>query len=227
MIFIVDFDGTLSPRDSVDALLERFAPDAWHAIETEWVEGRITAHDCMRRQMALLEASEAQMDRFFRSIRLDPGFQSFLDLVSTRARVAIVSDGIGRAIHTALQVAGITGVPVFSNRLVLSEGRWTLEFPHGSERCDVGSGVCKCEVMRGLRVTPSEPSILIGDGRSDQCVAGRVDYVFAKDSLARFCERQGIPFTEFSYFSEINAVISRWRDGDLDEVPSIFKAVPL
>lgn len=211
MLFVVDFDGTLSLRDSVDALLERFAPAAWHAIETEWVEGRITARECMRRQVDLIEGEEEHLERFFQRIQLDPAFPDFLEQVRPFARVAIVSDGLGRAIHTALKQFGLHDFPVFANRLVHEAGRWSLDFAYASATCLVGSGVCKCAVADGLRVDAREPVILIGDGRSDQCIAGRADYVFAKDSLARFCEREGISFTEFASFQDINQSVAAWH----------------
>ena len=33
MLFIVDFDGTISKRDTIDALLEKFADDRWQQYE--------------------------------------------------------------------------------------------------------------------------------------------------------------------------------------------------
>ena len=33
MLFIVDFDGTIAPTDTVDALLEKFAAPEWRRIE--------------------------------------------------------------------------------------------------------------------------------------------------------------------------------------------------
>ena len=33
MLFIIDFDGTVAPADTVDDLLERFADPEWKRIE--------------------------------------------------------------------------------------------------------------------------------------------------------------------------------------------------
>jgi 2-hydroxy-3-keto-5-methylthiopentenyl-1-phosphate phosphatase len=210
MLFVVDFDGTLSLRDSVDALLERYAPAEWHAIEAEWVQGNITAKECMRRQIRMVMANEIQLERFFETIRLDPSFLPFSRYAQSFAQIAIVSDGIGRAIHTALESAGFPGIPVFANRLSFANGHWELDFPNSDARCAVGSGVCKCVVAQGLAGASAQPVVLIGDGRSDMCLAARADYVFAKDSLARHCEKEAIPFTEFQTFHDVLVAIQDW-----------------
>ena len=52
---ICDFDGTVTPFDVTDAILERFARPAWKTIEDEWVRGAISARQCMERQIPLIE----------------------------------------------------------------------------------------------------------------------------------------------------------------------------
>jgi 2,3-diketo-5-methylthio-1-phosphopentane phosphatase len=227
MLFVIDFDGTLSLRDSVDALLERHAPSEWLAIEAEWAQGRITAKECMRRQIRMITGNEEQLEQFFETIRLDPTFLPFLNYVQKFAQVAIISDGIGRAIHAALEAAGFPGIPVFANHLSFLNGTWELDFPNSDVNCAVGSGVCKCAVARDLSGTSAQPVVLIGDGRSDMCLAGHADYVFAKESLARHCEAEAIPFSEFLSFSDILASIKNWPDRNglpiLESVPKRSK----
>ena len=52
MLFVVDFDGTLSVRDTVDAMLEQFADPSWEDVEKEWLDGHITAVQCMQKHGA-------------------------------------------------------------------------------------------------------------------------------------------------------------------------------
>jgi len=47
MLFLVDFDGTVAPTDTVDALLERFADPEWRRLEERWVRGEISSRQCM------------------------------------------------------------------------------------------------------------------------------------------------------------------------------------
>ena len=50
---------------------------------------------------------------------------------------------------------------------------------------------------------------MIGDGRSDMCVASGADFVFARDSLAEHCERNGIPYAQFDSFAELPALLAK------------------
>ena len=49
-ILFLDFDGTISERDAIDALLEAFADSRWLVIEEEWKAGRIGSRECLREQ---------------------------------------------------------------------------------------------------------------------------------------------------------------------------------
>ena len=44
---VCDFDGTITPFDVTDAILQRFALPAWEAAEEAWTGGRISARECM------------------------------------------------------------------------------------------------------------------------------------------------------------------------------------
>src|SRR5258708_17771711 len=74
MLFIIDFDGTVAPTDTVDALLERFADREWRRIEEQWVRGEINSHECMERQIALVGGDRATLDDFLHSVAIDPSF---------------------------------------------------------------------------------------------------------------------------------------------------------
>jgi 2-hydroxy-3-keto-5-methylthiopentenyl-1-phosphate phosphatase len=45
-------------------------------------------------------------------------------------------------------------------------------------------------------------TLLVGDGRSDFCLAGQADLVFAKKSLIGHCHDNALPHHPFSDFSE-------------------------
>ena len=50
--------------------------------------------------------------------------------------------------------------------------------------------------------------VFAGDGTSDLCPAREADYVFARDSLAKACTREGISFRPFNGFGEIQRFIT-------------------
>ena len=55
MIIQCDFDGTIIRNNLSVLIRERFAPDAWRAIEVDYLEGRITVEESNKRQFAMGE----------------------------------------------------------------------------------------------------------------------------------------------------------------------------
>lgn len=198
-----DFDGTISIEDATDMVLTRFAGSEWEDIEQLWKQGLIGSGECMRRQIALIEASRGELDRFLDTLAIDPGFESFLSFCRRgELPVTIVSDGVDYFIRRILARHGIDGLPIVANVLTcsVSQGResYSLFPPFTATGCVSGAGVCKCRV-----VDSSDLQVYIGDGRSDFCVSDKVDLVFAKAKLVDYCEENGIPYVGFEDFSDL------------------------
>ena len=198
---LIDFDGTIATCDTVDAILERFALPEWREIEARWQSGEITSKTCMSEQVALIRATPEELNAFIDELEIDPDLQATLDLCAQHsARAVVVSDGLDYTIRRLFERAGIQA-DVRSNHLKHAGGdRWTLSFPHERAACVIGAGNCKC-------ATTDAATVLIGDGRSDFCVAQSADVVFAKDALAEHCEEAGILYQSFRSFHDIAAVI--------------------
>jgi 2,3-diketo-5-methylthio-1-phosphopentane phosphatase len=210
MLFVIDFDGTLACRDTVDAMLEKFATPAWREVESEWLAGRITAVECMRKQMRLVAADRVTLESFFRAIELDREFLPFYRHVISFATVAIVSDGLDHAIRIATREADVPRMPVYANRLIFEAQGIDIAFPYLDPRCQAGNGVCKCAVARELSGPEGGPVVLIGDGKSDACLAERAEVVFAKDRLLDHCLARGIAHVPFETFADVLATIKTW-----------------
>jgi 2-hydroxy-3-keto-5-methylthiopentenyl-1-phosphate phosphatase len=208
---LLDFDGTISETDTTDLLLERFADAAWHAIEDEWKAGRIGSRECMVRQIDLVRATPAEMDAFIGTVRIDPGFGGFVERFRKLGHnLTVVSDGLDRTIRTVLDRADID-LPYFANHLQWrGDDRWRLTFPHAKGTCATLAGNCKCSrIEEGPRML----TIMVGDGRSDFCVAGRADLVLAKGSLLQHARANDLPHYAFETFEEATALLARWLEG--------------
>lgn len=214
MLFVIDFDGTLSDTDSVDGMLEEFAPSVWKNAEQDWLAGNITAFECMRKQIRMVRASRVDLENLFRTIELDDSFLTFYRYVSQFAHLAIVSDGLDHAIHTSTCHAGFPEIPVYANRLLFLSDGIDISFPHYSPRCKAGNGVCKCAVAHGLSGLYGGRTVLVGDGKSDYCLAENSDVVFAKGALLKHCQDQGIVHTPFNNFADVLASVRSWDTKD-------------
>jgi 2-hydroxy-3-keto-5-methylthiopentenyl-1-phosphate phosphatase len=206
----VDFDGTIAPVDTTDLLLERFAEPAWRGIEEEWKAGKIGSRECMVRQIDLVRATPSEMDTFIRTIEIDSGFAGFVSLFRRLGHgLMVVSDGLDRTIRTVLDRNDLD-IPYFANHLQWrGDDRWRLTFPFAKTDCASLSGNCKCSFAEGR---PRELSILVGDGRSDFCLANRADLVLAKASLLKHCRQAGLPHIAFEDFAEATGLLAGWLE---------------
>ena len=105
--------------------------------------------------------------------------------------------------------AGLS-VPVYANRTEFRACGVGISFPFSTPSCTVKSGVCKCSVAQTVDAGRGLTTVLIGDGRSDQCVAHQADFVFAKGSLIKYCRDNDIPCTPFQSFADVLAAIKAW-----------------
>ena len=207
---LVDFDGTIASVDTTDLLLERFAAPAWRDIEEDWKAGRIGSRECMVRQIDLVRASPAELDAFIAGIEIDPGFPAFVTLCARLGHsLAVLSDGLDLTVAAVLRRYGLK-LPFWANHLEwCGADRWRLAFPHARSDCHALSGNCKCNfTTRG----PRELSIVVGDGRSDFCVAGRADLVLAKGALLDHCRARGLPHFAFGDFAEATNILAGWLE---------------
>jgi 2-hydroxy-3-keto-5-methylthiopentenyl-1-phosphate phosphatase len=205
---LVDFDGTIAPLDTTDLLLQRFADPSWQDIEEDWKAGRIGSRECLVRQIDLVRATPQELDAFLREIEIDPGFPGFVALCREEGHdVTVVSDGLDRAVSTVLSRGGVD-LPYFANQLEWLGGkRWRLGFPHSRSDCRALSGNCKCHFAEAA---VGAVRIVVGDGRSDFCVAERADLVLAKGALAEHCRVGDLPYFGFQSFAEATDLLARW-----------------
>jgi 2-hydroxy-3-keto-5-methylthiopentenyl-1-phosphate phosphatase len=206
---LLDFDGTVAPDDPTDRLLERFADPAWLDFEAEWQAGRLTSRECMQRQAALLRATPDELDAAIREVRVDPAFHGFVAFCRCRGiDVTIVSDGFDRVVSAALRQACLP-VRFFANALEWQGAdRWRLALPHRRGDCRTGAANCKC----AHGTWDDGRSIVIGDGRSDFCMAARAGFVIAKGALAGFCQARGLPHASFGTFADATRHLAEWLD---------------
>ncbi len=202
-----DFDGTITRLDTTDQVLTARADPSWQGIEDDWVAGRITAAECMRKQVALIDTDEGALDAVLDACELRPGFVAFIEWCESEAiPVTIVSDGVDRFINRILARHHLERLPVLSNQLALEGDSFRLSQPLSRPGCAAGSGVCKCALMPE-RNTPGQV-VFIGDGRSDFCVSARADILFARDRLAVYAHERKQAFMPFETFEDVRVALA-------------------
>ena len=134
-ILFLDFDGTISRRDAVDAILETYADPKWLTFESEWQAGRMGSRDCLRAQMSLVRASRKQIDALLDDIGIDEFLVPLLEMCAMQhIPVHIISDGFDYCIRRILSGAGkrvaalLRGGRVCAGHLESRGHLWRTEF---------------------------------------------------------------------------------------------------
>lgn len=219
---LCDFDGTIALQDITDSLLERFARPGWETLESAWRSGKLGSRECMGGQVALLDASQADIDAHLATMEIDPMFPAFVIAAKTAGiSITIVSDGLDYAINKILARYDLADLPIIANQLEREgEREWSLKFPYASPSCTVSSGNCKCACVSRARKPPHN-ILLIGDGVSDFCAADAVDHVFAKARLIDHCRSAGIAHTPIIDFAEALQLLPALIAGRLPNLSSL------
>jgi 2-hydroxy-3-keto-5-methylthiopentenyl-1-phosphate phosphatase len=208
----IDFDGTITQRDVLDDLIQRYAvSDAWKLIEERWQAGIIGSRDCLREEFNLIRINRAELAEFLQTVSVDPGLTRLQGILRKyRVPVAVLSDGIDHFISAVLSRHGVTDIPIRSNTLVHRGDRLSLRCPHASPACSCAAAHCKCASAEQL-LQIGRKTIYIGDGRSDLCPSRKANAVFAKGALAQALMREAIPFTPFVTLNDVaNTLEAAW-----------------
>ena len=202
-IFFCDFDGTITREDVIDRILEEFADPMWREIEQCWINGEIGSRDCLAMQTKLIKAKERDLLSFVEGIDIDEAFCDFVRYCSRMdVEIVILSDGIDLLIKSILNRYGLKDIRVYANGLRSTSQGFEMSFPYFRQDCSSRSGICKCKIMEELSVTGGV-NIVVGDGRSDFCIARKADLTFAKSALLNFCRTEKIPHIEHRKFKDI------------------------
>lgn len=222
----MDFDGTISEVDVIDAILEKFADSRWLETENEWLAGKIGSRECLTKQFSYVQASPKQLFEFVDTLNIDDGFQSILKFCrESNLSVHIISDGFEEYIRRMLdryltdpfEMARIT---ISANSLIsLGENRWATTFPHFDEVCIDGCATCKPAVMQ-LHNPFSANTIFVGDGLSDRFAAQSANFIFAKSKLVDYCYRNAIPHTSYGKLGEVAASLENAFESGTLSLPS-------
>jgi 2,3-diketo-5-methylthio-1-phosphopentane phosphatase len=210
----VDFDGTITRKDVGEHMFLEFGnPEVAKEVIRLWMEGEITSIDTWTRLCRTIPQFEKEkFNAFLDTIEIEEGFIDFVAYCKEHNfQLCVLSDGLDYYIKYILAKHGIDSVKVFSNGLTFNEKNELLPFfPYRDEDCN---SCANCKRNHILDSTgDDEYSFYIGDGLSDTCPAQYTDFVFAKNSLLKYCEKNGINFFPFRNFIDVRNRIEEFRN---------------
>ena len=202
MIIQCDFDDTIISNNLSALVREHFAPDAWRAIETDYLQGRLTVEESNRRQFALIKEPKGRLQEFVRChIDVRQGFPEFTaDCEAKGNHLVIVSSGLDFYIEVVLSELGMSDIEMYCGRTKFSEkGIMVSYHDHNGNTIEHGF---KISYLNWLK-RRDKSIIYIGDGLSDLEAARHANYVFATDHLAMLVKEEHVSWSYFTDFYDI------------------------
>jgi 2,3-diketo-5-methylthio-1-phosphopentane phosphatase len=201
----VDFDGTITKIDVGENLFLKFGQkeqnqyliDNWNSEQFDALNGWRSL--CSSVGIADIQKMEAYLD----TIEIDPGFHDFIKFCETNEMpVKIISDGFDFYIKRILDRENL-GRLDFSSNILKFKGDMHLEpfFPNSQEDCKHCANCKRNFVLDNSG--DDDYTVYIGNGQSDQCPIQYCDFIFAKDSLLKFCEINRITYFPFFNFNDV------------------------
>jgi 2,3-diketo-5-methylthio-1-phosphopentane phosphatase len=208
-ILFVDFDGTITKKDIGANIFLRFGshPEVEYIVEDIRC-GNISAMQGWERLFAAApDLSLPAVEEFVRGFEIDQTFISFAGFSSSRGYpLYILSDGFDTYIRLILEREGLSHLPFYSNSLTTALGAVMPVFPYTDSEC---IKCANCKRNHILNNSDDEAiTFYIGNGSSDTCPAQYCDYIFAKDDLLRYCEKERISFFPYDNFSDVTAKVT-------------------
>jgi 2,3-diketo-5-methylthio-1-phosphopentane phosphatase len=201
-----DFDGTIAHPDTLNFLAEHFAGVEFRQeIGRLIVSGQMSLRDAIQKEVNVIQGTLDEVLAFLsQHVEVDPTFPHFAAwCFRQRIPLTVLSGGMRQVIESLLRPWELPDVRVLANEVKIDNKRWRLEFLDGTE-WGHDKGAALREAKKAGQLT-----VFLGDGLSDRGAAVEADIVFAKAGLARFCQAEGIPFSEFGSFSEVQHALSQ------------------
>ena len=206
MLIVVDFDGTITERDTLVDIVHDQAPEVLEQVEEDLQAGRITLRECIAREFeAVRGAHDEIVERAVSRVQVRPGFSQLVASAQGAGhRVVVVSSGFESIIRPVLEREGVPPVDVVAHDVRFAPDGSAVEFRHG-EICTVCDQECKRSVVDELR--NGEVVVYVGDGYSDRCAALAADRVFARRELAQYLDADGVGYEPFDDFVSVRGAL--------------------
>ncbi len=208
---LLDFDGTITMRDSSELVLRRFADERWLIYDDMMDRGEIGLEDCMKLQFALVhERPESIIAYLENNVEAREGLSDFLHFVGKGGGdICIVSAGLDFFIEHFMKTNfGEFELKKTTGKAVWNDGAIRFTFPSIK---NPGALDFKQDAVLEARKR-HDKVIYIGDGSSDYNAARSSDHTYAvKGSrLAAMCSRESLPHSTFSRFSELEDDVRKY-----------------
>ncbi|UFJ39754.1 2-hydroxy-3-keto-5-methylthiopentenyl-1-phosphate phosphatase [Brevibacillus humidisoli] len=205
LVLFCDFDGTITEKDNIVAIMRKFAPPEWEGLTKQILSQQISVREGVGKLFAMLPSSRKQeiVDYIVEEAAIRPGFAEFVRFCEEKQiELLITSGGIDFFVEPILAPFRLKN-QVYCNGSDFSGETITITWPHHcDENCDNDCGMCKTSIIR--RYDPERYfRVVIGDSITDLAGAKIADFVIARSLLEQKCEELGLRYRPFATFYDV------------------------
>jgi 2-hydroxy-3-keto-5-methylthiopentenyl-1-phosphate phosphatase len=190
---VLDWDGTVTVRDTQWMLLEQFGDRGIWAATEDALGTTMSYRELMETQLASVTAPLDEVVAWLvERVEVRAGFGELVE----RFRPVVLSSGFVDTIAPILRREGVH-VDLVANRIDPRPDGWRIVW-NDAAPCPECGDLCKRRSLPGER-----PLVYVGDGYSDRCAALAADRVFARRALAVHLEAQDIAYEPFEDLHDV------------------------
>ena len=206
----IDFDGTITVSDVGEAIFRQFGNlEKVNNIIKDLLADEISAKDSWTKLCNSVEGiNKKELDDFIDHMEIDPTFVGFVNFCKENGiDHYILSDGFDYYLDRILTRENLNGVKYFANTLQISDGKLLPSFPY----LDFGFMTsANCKRNHIINYSGDEDyTVFVGDGNSDKYTIQYCDFIFAKNDLLKFCERERISYLPFNNFDDVKQTMKK------------------
>ncbi len=210
LVLFCDFDGTITEKDNIVAIVRKFAPPEWEALTEQILSQKISVQEGVGKLFQLLPSSlrDQIVDYITKEATIRPGFADFVRYCREEGiEWLVTSGGIDFFVDPILAPFDLKDVPIYCNGSDFSGDKITITWPHScDDHCSNGCGMCKTTIIR--RYDPATHfRVVIGDSITDLAGAKIADFVIARSFLAQKAQELELPHQSFATFHDVIAIL--------------------
>ena len=200
----MDFDGTISQMDIGEAIFRKFGDvKIVNKIIDDLLNDKLSSKQSwIELCISVSSISKVELDNFLDTMLIESTFDSYKDFcIAQNFELYVLSDGFDYYIDRVLKNNKVDDLIVYSNHLEIIDSKLQPSFPHYDESC-FSSANCKRNHIIN-HSSDDDYTVFIGDGNSDKETVEYCDFIFAKDDLLKYCEKERITFFPFNDFDDV------------------------